>query len=205
MAGLIGVFGGTFDPPHHGHLILADEARRQFDLDLVLWVLTPDPPHKPDRVITAQEIRSEMVKSAISENPHFQLSLADIDRPAPHYALGTMHWLKKHYPDDKFVYLMGGDSLRDLASWNKPVEFIQECEFLGVMHRPGAKPDLNTLENVLPGIIKKVRFFQAPLIEIASFDIRRRVSEGRAYRYFLPRKVWRLVEDEGLYMEGVSS
>jgi nicotinate-nucleotide adenylyltransferase len=199
MGGLIGVFGGTFDPPHHGHLILAEEARGQFELDQVFWVLTPDPPHKPDRVITGQKIRIDMVERAISENPHFRLSLADIDRPAPHYALGTMHWLKKHYPDDKFVYLMGGDSLRDLASWYKPVDFIQECEFLGVMHRPGAKPDLDDLERRVPGITEKVRFYQTPLIDIASSDIRSRVAEGRAYRYFLPRKVWRLIENEGLY------
>ena len=103
----LGIFGGTFDPPHMGHLILAAEARDQLALDLTIWVLTPDPPHKQGKDIASLEHRLAMVELAMADDPGFLLSHVDIDRPGPHYALDTVNLLRKEYPEDELIYLMG--------------------------------------------------------------------------------------------------
>ena len=115
MSERLGIFGGTFDPPHVGHLILAMEAYDQLKLDRVLWVLAPNPPHKLGKKITDLDIRIEMVKAAINSDPMFEFSRVDIDRPGPHFVLDTMRILHEQKPDDELVFLMGGDSLHDLA------------------------------------------------------------------------------------------
>ena len=112
----IGIFGGTFDPPHVGHLILAAEARDQLDLDCVLWVVTPDPPHKTTRALTPLETRLVMVHAAIDGDERFQISRIEIDRPGPHYSADTVRILAEEYPGSQLYYLMGGDSLRDLEA-----------------------------------------------------------------------------------------
>ena len=103
MARLVGVFGGTFDPPHIGHLILASEGLLRLKLDVVQWVLTPIPPHKPKSPVTPLENRIEMLEVIIDRDPEFELSRADIDRSPPHYALGTMGWLRDKFPQDEFT------------------------------------------------------------------------------------------------------
>src|SRR5512143_3713267 len=117
MTAGIGVFGGTFDPPHTGHLILAAEAQAQLDLERILWVLTPTPPHKPGQRITSTALRLEMLQAAIDGNPDFELSRVDLDRPPPHYAVDSVHLLRAAYPQAWLAYLMGGDSLDDLPTW----------------------------------------------------------------------------------------
>ena len=152
MAGLIGVFGGTFDPPHYGHLILAEEARQALHLERVLWVVTSRPPHKPHQPVTAVDERLALVQAAIAGNPAFAISLADVERPAPHYAVGTLRWLQARHPDAGLVYLMGSNSLRDLPSWHAPQEFIEACTAVAVMRRPGAEVDLVRLERTHPRV-----------------------------------------------------
>ncbi len=200
MAGLIGVFGGTFDPPHIGHLILADEARVAFELRTVLWVLTPVPPHKPSQPISSIDDRRRMVESTIAGNPHFQLSGADIERPAPHFSIGTMKWLIERYPEDRFAYLMGSDSLMDLPEWHQPNAFLDTIDMIGVMKREGEKVDIEELESAIPGISRKVKFFNAPIIEISSTEIRARVVSGKPFRYLVPRAVADIIESKGLYL-----
>ncbi|MDT8897401.1 nicotinate-nucleotide adenylyltransferase [Thermanaerothrix sp. 4228-RoL] len=195
----LGIFGGTFDPPHVGHLILASEAADQLHLDRVLWVLTPDPPHKRGQPITPLAIRLEMVMAAIQDDPSFELSRVEIDRPGPHYAVDTLRILHDLYPEDRLIYLIGGDSLRDLPTWRQPLEFLKACDGLGVMRRPGDAVDLSYLEAVLPGLERKVMFVDAPLLEISSSQIRQRVAGGKAYRYYLPPQVYALVEKYRLY------
>ncbi len=109
MRELLGLFGGTFDPPHIGHLILASEAYAQLGLERLLWVLTPDPPHKQGQTISALEQRLAMVKLAIQDNPDFQLSTVELDRPGPHFALDTVRIIAEQNPACDLVYLMGGD------------------------------------------------------------------------------------------------
>lgn len=195
----LGIFGGTFDPPHVGHLILAEEAFHQLHLDRLLWVLTPDPPHKPGRQITPLRQRLDLLETALAGNDLFQLSTVEIDRPPPHYAVDTVRLLRRAYPRAELTYLMGGDSLRDLPTWYEPQAFVAACDRIAVMHRPGARPDLERLPEQLPGLLERLVFIEAPLIDIASSDIRRRIAEGRPFRYYLTPDVYRLVLERSLY------
>ena len=195
----IGIFGGTFDPPHQGHLILAEEAEFQLGLDRLLWVLTADPPHKQGQPITPLEVRLDLLRAAIGENPRFELSRVDIDRPGPHFALDTVRLLREANPNAELAYLIGGDSLRDLPTWHSPADFVRSVDVLGVMRRPGDRVDLTALEAELPGLQKTVRYIDAPLLEISSSQIRQRVSEGRPYRYYVPREVYHLIQARHLY------
>lgn len=196
---MIGVFGGTFDPPHLGHLVLADEGRAACGLSRVLFVVTGQPPHKPHEPISPLDARLAMVEAAIAGNPSFVISRADIDRPGPHYAVDTLRWLAGREPGSSFVYLMGADSLRDLPAWHTPGEFVDACAFVGVMRRPDVEPDMTALESQLPGLSAKVRFFDAPLIDIAAHDIRSRVRSARPYRYLVSQNVADIIERQGLY------
>jgi len=197
----LGIFGGTFDPPHVGHLILAMEAYDQLRLDKVLWVLTPNPPHKIGKPITPTNTRLQMVNASIGEDPAFELSRVDIDRPGPHYMSETVNLLHQQFPEAELVFLMGGDSLHDLPTWHKPKEFIQACDRLGVMHRIGEKINLEQLEKSLPGISPKVEFIEAPILEISSNKIRQLISLGKPYRYYLLPNVYEIIQTGGLYWE----
>jgi nicotinate-nucleotide adenylyltransferase len=196
---LIGLFGGTFDPPHIGHLILSAEAGAQLGLDRLLWVLTPNPPHKQGQPITPLEHRLAMVKLAISDNRRFELSTVEMDRPAPHYALDTVKIISEQNPAADLVYIMGGDSLRDLPAWHRPADLVAALCFIGVMRRPGDSIDLPLLEKIIPGLTAKVRYVDAPLLDIAAHEIRRRVADGRPFRYFLPPAVYDYIVEHNLY------
>jgi len=198
----LGIFGGSFDPPHCAHLILAAEAHFQLALDRVLWVLTPFPPHKQFDYITPWSHRLEMLEVIIKGDPDFDISRADIDRPAPHYALDTMRSLREEYPDEELIYLMGGDSLHDLPEWHHPLKFIEICDGLGVMRRPGDRIDLSILEDMLPGVAEKVRFIDTPLIDISASQIRKRVATGAPYRYYVPQAIYQIIKKYNLYMKG---
>jgi nicotinate-nucleotide adenylyltransferase len=195
----MGIFGGTFDPPHLGHLILAAEARAQLGLERLLWVLTPDPPHKQGQSIAPLEQRLEMVKLAIADDPQFEISSVELNRPGPHYALDTVRILAEQNPGVNLVYLMGGDSLRDLPHWHCPTDFVSACHLIGVMRRPGDTVELSVLEDSLPGLTAKVRFVDAPLLEIAAREVRSRIADGRPFRYFLPERVYKYIDSHGLY------
>ena len=197
----IGIFGGTFDPPHMGHLILADEARYQLGIDLLLWVLTPAPPHKLNQSISPTDQRLTLVKKTIENNPNFILSTIELDRPGPHYVIDTIRLLKEKFPNDEIYYLMGGDSLRNLPKWNEPIDFIWSCDGLGVMRRPGDRIDLEELEEKIPGITTKVTFIDAPLLEISSSQIRERISQGRPFQYYLLPEVYEMILDSQFYQE----
>jgi nicotinate-nucleotide adenylyltransferase len=200
MGGLkTGIFGGTFDPPHIAHLILAGEALHQLGLDRLLWVLTPFPPHKQGRDILPLHTRLELLSAALRSEPAFELSRVDIDRHPPHYALDTMTILREAYPRDELVYLMGGDSLHDLPEWRQPQQFVAACSALGVMRRPGDQVDLSVLEAHIPGITSKVIFIEAPLLEISATDLRQRIAQDRPYRYFLPESVYEIICAQDLY------
>ena len=198
----IGIFGGTFDPPHFGHLILAAEAQYQLELDLLLFVLTPDPPHKQGLRLTNLDDRIAMLSAAIEGHAGFELSTVDIDRPGPHYTADTMRILQEQHPDDILIYLMGGDSLVGLLhDWHKETEFIANCDLIGVMRRPQDELHLAPIEKAFPGITEKIRFVEAPLLEIASSQIRRRVREGRPFCFYLPEPVRRVIAERGLYQQ----
>lgn len=140
----IGLFGGTFDPPHLGHLILASEAQHQLDLTRMLWTLTPDPPHKQGQNIMSVEHRLAMVNLSIADNPLFELSRIELERPGPHYTLDTVRTLRAEYPGAEIVPVIGGDSLRELPKWHQPGELLAACSQIGVMRRPGEPTDLRS-------------------------------------------------------------
>jgi nicotinate-nucleotide adenylyltransferase len=206
MAGLserIGIFGGTFDPPHLGHLILAEEAFAQLNLTRLYWVLTPDPPHKRAQRLTPIEIRRKLVKAAIRNNSSFNFSRVDMDRPGPHYTLDTVRIIKHAHPSAEIFYLIGGDSLHDFPNWYRPGELLANLSGLGVMRRPGDRVDLDLLETSLAGITAKLIFIDAPLLEIASHEIRRRIFFQKPFRYYLPSSVYNLIVRNKYYSENL--
>ncbi len=200
----IGVFGGTFDPPHLAHLILAEEARHQLGLERILWVLTPISPLKPDVHISPWEQRLELLEAALRDNPAFKTSREDIDRAAPHYTFETLEILTEIYENEEIIFLMGGDSLHQLPLWKEPEKILQYCREIGVMHRPGYEINMSELERVLPGLRAKVKWVLAPLVEISSKEIRKRLRIGEPVRYFLPSNVHKIIQSKQLYQSGTN-
>jgi nicotinate-nucleotide adenylyltransferase len=195
-----GILGGTFDPPHNGHLALAAAARDELGLDKVLWVPAADPPHKQGRRISPAADRVAMVRAAIAGQPGFELSRVDLDRPGPHWSADTVALLGQRYPKAELVFVMGGDSLKDLPTWGRPQEIV-DCCTLGVLRRPGAVINLPKLEAVLPGITQKVRFIDEPPMTISARDIRERARGGRSIDGLVPPPVARLIAERGLYRQ----
>jgi nicotinate-nucleotide adenylyltransferase len=200
----IGVFGGTFDPPHNGHLRLAQAAREQLGLGRVLWAPAGDPPHKRYQTLSPIEDRAALVEAAIGEEPAFALSRVDVDRPGPHFSADTVSLLAEQFPDDELVFLMGGDSLRDLPTWGRPEVILAHCT-LGVFRRPGATFDLDELELALPGVKSKIEFVDAPPLDVASGEIRPRVLRGQSLAGLMPEAVARLIAERGLYRDAESA
>jgi len=178
---------------------LSCEIRSQLNLDRLLWMLTPDPPHKQDREISSLVHRKKMVSLAIEDNSNFELSLVEAERPGPHFSVDTVRIKKKRNLGDEIIYLMGGDSLKNLHTWHHPADFVAACDEIGVMRRPADAIDASMLGEVVEGLVEKIRFVNAPLLEIASREIRRRVREGLPCRYYLPLPVYEYILAEGLY------
>ncbi|MBV6396684.1 MAG: Nicotinate-nucleotide adenylyltransferase [Anaerolineales bacterium] len=195
----IGIFGGTFDPPHLGHMILASEALQQLKLTRLLWMLTPMPPHKQKQQITSVAHRLEMVQAAIRDVPRFELSTLEFERPAPQYTADTLRILQEHNPSSDLILLLGADSLRSITTWYHPAEIVASCREIGVMQRPGELIQMGVLEAALPKLKEKVRFVETPLLQISSREIRRRIAEGMEYRYFLTPVVYDYIQANHLY------
>jgi nicotinate-nucleotide adenylyltransferase len=195
----VGIFGGTFDPPHIGHLILAEDACEQLKLDQVLWVLTPFPPHKTMQKISPVQVRMSMVLLAIAENIKFRLSRVDMDREPPHYAADTVALLREKNPKDEFYYLMGADSLNDLLSWHEPQRFVSLCHGIGVMMRHDETPGTSKLELEIRGLSEKLHVLNTPVVEISGSDIRDRAANGKSFRYLAPDKIHQYILNHKLY------
>jgi len=197
----IGVFGGTFDPPHIGHQILAAEALDQLKLDQILWVLTPVPPHKTLRKISPLAHRLKMVELAIEGNPKFILSRIEIDRPPPYFAVETISLLKEQALSTSFYYLMGLDSLNDLLTWHRPDDFVNLCDGIVVMLRQGEDMESSKLEKQISGLGAKLFTLITPIIEISGTEIRSRVKNGEHFRYFVPEKIYQYIVENFLYFD----
>ena len=195
---VLGILGGTFDPPHYGHLVLAETARVQLGLDRVLFVVAGRPPHKPSRPITPDTHRVAMVEVAIADNPAFTISRVDMDRPGPHYTVETLSLLRREYPEADLFFLVGGDSLAQFLTWRDPAGILGQAR-LAVMPRPGYEPDLAALERALPGVGGRLAWLDAPFLDISASDLRRRVREGLPIRYLVPPSVEAYVREHCLY------
>lgn len=196
----LGIFGGTFDPPHIGHLILADESLNQLKLDHILWVLTPYPPHKLGQDITPLSHRLDMILGEINANPDFSLSRIDIERPSPHYAVDTVNLIGKINPGAELVYLMGGDSLENLPQWYKPEELVNSCDSIAVMLRSGSNIDVLNLNVKIRGLASKIQFVNTPIVDISASQIRERIRTSKSFRYYLVPAVYKIIIERDLYL-----
>lgn len=195
----LGVYGGTFDPPHLGHLILAEAAADSLNLSTVLFVPAAGPPHKrPGDLRAPAQHRAAMVGRAIADNPRFALSRVDLDRPAPQYSVDTLRLLHETFADAEFYFLLGEDSLHDLPQWLRPAELITLAT-LGVMRRSDAAPDLERLEARIPGISARIAWITAPRIEISSTALVEQIAAGRSVRYQIPDAVCAYIAHHDLY------
>ena len=194
----IGVVGGTFDPPHYAHLVLAENGLVQLRLDCVLFVPAGRPPHKPDEPITPVCHRLAMLEVALTGREAFALSDVDVDRRGPHYTVDMLRILHQRYPGGSLCFLMGGDSLAEFETWRDPAGILEQAH-LGVMQRPGSEADLSSLEERLRGISERLAWLDAPHLEISGTDLRRRVSQGLPIRYLLPPGVEAYIGRHALY------
>lgn len=194
----LGVFGGTFDPPHLGHLCLAEYAADALDLERVIFVPTGDPPHKRGAVREPIQHRLPMLERAIAGNERFTISRIDIDRPGPHYTVDTMRLFVEQMPDVDWYFIMGTDSLLSLNTWYRPDELIKLCK-LAVIARPKADASPAMHEEAIPGISQRVIMIESPLIAISSTGITERLLEGRSVRYLVPDSVLSYIKQYGLY------
>ncbi len=198
--GDIGVFGGTFDPVHVGHLVAATEALHALALEAVLFVPAADPPHKRTRAKTTSDHRIAMLALAIAGNERLAISRVDVDRPGPHYTVDMLAQLRDEHPQARLHFLMGSDSLAELATWHEP-QRLPQLACLVVLNRPGEPPDLVTLEAVIPGLRSALRVVAMPPIGISGTDLRQRVVDGRPIRYQVAESVRSYIERHGLYHE----
>ena len=189
----LGLYGGTFDPIHQGHLILAEACREACRLDRVWFVVAGSPPHKPGER-TAVADRVEMVRIAIAGNSAFEVSEIETKRPGPHYSIETIEAIHREQPNDELFFLIGADSLVDLSLWREP-ERILRMTTLVVVNRPGVEP--KPLD--LGGESREPIFVTVPPIGIASKDLRRRREQGLSIRDQGPRGVEAYIEAHGLY------
>jgi nicotinate-nucleotide adenylyltransferase len=194
----IGLLGGTFDPPHLGHLILAEIAVDSLALDEVWFVLAADPPHKRDCVITPVSIRLAMLNLAIADNPRFHVSRIDIDRPGPHYTVDMLRIAVDQRPGVAWVFLMGSDSLRDLPTWREPERILELCT-LGVLRRPGVTLNAEHVATRYPSLSDRMVMLEGPAVDLSASDIGRRLSTGRSIRYMVPDAVREFIEEHQLY------
>lgn len=195
----IGYLGGTFDPPHLGHEMLAREAFCQLGLDAVMWLITPDPPHKTARKISPVHFRLDMLRLVTARYDEFLISEVDLERLPPYYAADTVEILKDQQPGVDLVYIIGEDSLVDLPDWYDPERFLASIDQLAVAPRPGSRSDLDKLDTALPGLKDKTVFLDEIMVEISSRLIQQRIKKGMAYDHFLVREIADYIRKNRLY------
>ena len=199
----VGLLGGTFDPIHFGHLVIAEEVRTVLHLTEMVFVPAGHPPHKPGRIVTEAQHRLAMLELAIASNPHFTISLVDLERPGPSYTVETLQVLRQQWGAQTAIYfVIGGDSLEDLLAWYDPAGILQQLTALVAVQRPGYEETAgyrDTLEARLPGIKQRLIMVQAPQLDISATDLRLRVAEGRPIKYQTPEAVERYIIEYGLY------
>ena len=198
----VGLFGGTFDPVHYGHLILAEQCREQGRLDEVWFVPSARPPHKSDPALTRFDRRVEMLQLALAGNPAFRVEPLEADRPGPSYTADTAAELRRRHPDADLWLLAGSDTLADLGTWRDPARLVGLVGLLGVS-RPGhpvpAAAELRARLGLADGAALRYEVVDFPLIDISSRDLRRRAAAGRSLRYFVPRAVEVYALEKKLY------
>lgn len=188
----LGIFGGTFDPVHLGHLLMAEEAAERLGLDRLVFLPATRPAHKRDRRITPASHRVAMLRLATRGNPRFAVSRLEADREGVTYTVQSLEWFAKREKADLY-FLMGQDSLEDFATWRDPERILALARLAVVPRGDGDRPSLD------PAVRRRVVFLKPPRIGIASSEIRRRLARRRAVRYWLPDSVLAYIRRHGLY------
>lgn len=195
----VGVLGGTFDPPHLAHLVLAAAARRELHLDRVVLVPAGDPWRKADRDVTPSRTRLRLVEAAAAALPWAEVSAIEVEREGPTYTLDTFEELAAAEPDAAWWFLLGEDALADLPHWHEPERLVQRVRF-GLAQRPGAEPASSTVE-ALPGLAGRFDVVPMPALDVAASDLRARVARGEPTGPVLPAAVRRVIDELGLYRD----
>ncbi len=195
----IGIFGGTFDPIHIGHLAVAERACDELGLHQVVFVPALKPPHKPYRVISPIADRLHMLELAIAHNDRFSWSDVDMRPDEPSYTVSMVERISEQYPGAEFYFIVGEDSLRDFGTWYQPAKIL-ELTWLAVAGRPGVVID-DALYEQIPELRDRVVRFPAPLLEVSSTALRHRVLIGKSIRYLVPAEVFTYIRDHRLYLE----
>jgi len=197
----IAIFGGTFDPVHLGHLIMAEQCREQAGLDELWFVPAARPPHKRDLQPAPFERRAEMLALAVAGHPGFRVETLEKDRPGPSYTADTLQELTAAHHDVDWYFVLGSDSVVDLPGWYQPQRIVALAHLL-IVARPGViVPAAEELARTL-GAAVRMQVIAAPLIGIASTDIRQRAAAGRSVRYLVPRPVEVYLVEKQLYGSG---
>ncbi len=191
----IGIFGGTFNPPHIGHLIVAEYIREEAKLDKVIFIPCSTPPHKQDKNylsrIASPEHRFEMVKIAIKGNPYFEVSDIEIKRGGISYTIDTINQLIEKFKNDEFYLLIGADQFKEFHTWRSPYEIVKKVKLI-VFNRPNyIIPDTE--------FSKFAEFITVPNIEISASSIRKRIKDGKSIKYLVPDEVEKYIYANGLY------
>jgi len=194
----IAIIGGTFDPVHIGHLIIAEEARLRFALDQVVFVPAAAPPHKHRADISPPEERYAMVLLATASNPHFGLSRTELERTGPSYTIDTVREFRRQYGAGAELYfLTGADQVLDLLTWREPEAILRECRIIAAA-RPGY--DLSQLRTTLPAhLLQAIDILPVPQVDVSSSEIRRRVRAGMPVTYLVPDPVEAYIRKRRLY------
>ena len=195
----VGILGGTFNPPHLGHLVCAQEALVQLELDRVVLMPVHAPPHKVVDVDPGTHHRVAMCEAAVAGDPRLGVSLVEVERGGPSYTVDTLRALHARAPDDELTWIMGGDMAYALPAWREP-EAIVSLASLGVAERDGLRrQDILDQLAGLRGAAERMRFFDMPRIDLSSSLLRRRMAAGRPVRYLVPDAVRAHIEREALY------
>lgn len=198
----LGILGGSFDPIHYGHLLLAETCREQCRLDRVIFIPAAVPPHKRSQPLASARDRIEMVRLAIAGHEQLAVSSIEIDRGGVSYTVDTLTALAEQQPGSSLFFLMGADSLNDLPTWREPQRLCELAVPLVVRRASSPEPDFSSISHLVTAKrLDEIREHQVemPIIELSSTEIRQRVAIGRSIRYRTPRAVEKFIETHGLY------
>ena len=197
----LGVLGGSFDPVHVGHMIVAEILRHRLDLDRVIVLPAGRPPHKPSRVLASDEDRVTMLELSFDGAPHFEISTIDLDRPGWSYTSDSLRLIREQQSGDcELVFLMGQDSLRDFPNWHRPDLIVQQAH-LGVARRPDVEVSVESVHEAVPETRGRITLVDIPLIGISSRGIRASIRAGGPFRFQVVPAVADYIEANGLYLE----
>ncbi len=197
----IGVLGGTFDPIHNGHIIIAEEVKTRLNLVETLFVPAGQPWLKMNHPLAAAEHRVEMVRLALAGKPYFKLSTVEIDRDGPSYTVDTIAELQaKLGAGDKLFFILGWENLAKLPQWREPSRLINMCHLVVAPRPDYSYPNLKALEAIIPGLSQRVTLMDKPEVDISATEIRNRVARGLSIRHLVPEPVDEYIRQHKLYL-----